>query len=61
MPIHTRAAFAHALRNTACALAAEGASLLAVDAILDASEVLTDGIEEALFPTAAAGGVFQEA
>lgn len=53
MTSHAKADFAHDLRNTACALAAEGASLLAVDAILDASEILTDGLEEALFATTA--------
>ena len=36
----SRASHAHALRNSACALAAEGASLLVVDAILDAADVL---------------------
>ncbi|MCB9913275.1 MAG: hypothetical protein H6827_09785 [Planctomycetes bacterium] len=59
MPDMTKADLAHALRNSACAYAAEGASLLAVDAILDASDILTEGLDEILFPERE--GVLQEA
>lgn len=57
----SKADLAHALRNSACAFAAEGASLLAVDAILDASDVLTDGLDDVLFPEFALHGELQEA